>query len=71
MSFSELVDAKPILDVGAADGGLSVFFESLRFSVECWDNSGTNINQMKGVHALAKYLNSTIDIRDSDLDQHF
>jgi hypothetical protein len=39
MSFSELVDAKPILDVGAADGGLSFFFESLRFSVECWDNS--------------------------------
>lgn len=71
MSFSELVDAKPILDVGAADGGLSSFLNLCGFLLNVGDNSGTNINQMKGIHALAKYLNSTIDIRDSDLDQHF
>lgn len=71
LSLEEVVGREPILDVGAADGALSFFLESLGYSVQALDHSGTNINRMQGIRALAARLRSQVEIRDVDLDGRF
>jgi len=71
LSLEEVIASGPVLDLGAADGALSLFFESLGCRVDALDNAGTNINRMKGIRALAAGMKSTIDIRDADLDARF
>jgi tRNA (mo5U34)-methyltransferase len=63
--------AKPVLDIGAADGALSFFLESLGYRVEAWDHSGTNMNRMQGLRSLAQVLGSQVHIQDVDLDGRF
>jgi SAM-dependent methyltransferase len=71
LSIAEVAGNLPILDIGAADGALSFLFESLGYQVDALDNSGTNMNRMQGIRALAAGLNSAVEIRDADLDGRF
>src|SRR6185437_10565553 len=71
LSMDRLSRDNSILDIGAADGALSFFFEFLGFDVECWDHPATNINGMAAVHDLSRSLGSGITIRDIDMDAAF
>lgn len=71
LALEGMAGAEPVLDLGAGDGALSFFFESLGYPVVAVDHSGTSINQMRGIRALAETLNSRVRIRDLDLDARF
>lgn len=71
LSLDQMAPGRRVLDIGAADGALSFFWESLGYSADCWDYSSTNMNQMQGLHSLAKILGSKIEIHDVDLDGRF
>ena len=71
LSFEEIVSNKPVLDIGAADGALSFFLESLGCRVQAIDFSGSNMNGMRGLRQLAAHLASAVEIRDCDLDGRF
>ncbi len=71
LSLPELIGDAPVLDFGAADGALSLFFESLGHRVHAIDFSGSNINRMQGLRRLAQQLQSQIAIEDMDLDRRF
>jgi tRNA (mo5U34)-methyltransferase len=71
LSLEHIVGAEPVLDLGAADGALSFFLESLGYSVDACDCSGTNINRMQGLRALATVLGSRVQILDVDVDGRF
>jgi tRNA (mo5U34)-methyltransferase len=71
LSLEEVAGTEPVLDLGAADGALSFFFESLGYRVDAFDNAGTNINRMQGIRTLADGMGSAIQIRDADLDGRF
>ncbi len=71
LSLSDVAGTEPLLDIGAADGALSFFFESLGYRVEAWENSGTNMNRLEGLRTLSAILGSRISIRDVDLDGRF
>jgi len=70
-SVETMAAGKPILDIGAADGALSFYFESLGLPVHAIDFSGTNMNRMEGIRALATQLGSAVKIVDADLDGVF
>jgi hypothetical protein len=78
LSFADMVGGDPgeanpgansIMDIGAADGALSFFFESLGYRVHAFDHAPSNINHMQGIRALARRLDSGIQIEDIDLDR--
>jgi tRNA (mo5U34)-methyltransferase len=71
LSLDEIIGTDPVLDLGAADGALSFFLESLGRRVHAVDHSDTNINRMRGLRALAAALHSRVQIRDVDLDGRF
>jgi tRNA (mo5U34)-methyltransferase len=62
---------KAIADIGAADGDLSFYLESLGHSCEIIDYGPTNMNGLKGARYLKQRLSSNIVIRDIDLDSQF
>jgi 2-polyprenyl-3-methyl-5-hydroxy-6-metoxy-1,4-benzoquinol methylase len=64
------VDSK-ILDIGAADGDLSFFLESLGYQMDIIDNGPTNFNNLKGARLLKKKLNSSVGIFEIDIDSQF
>lgn len=66
-----LIDKKPILDIGSADGDLAFFLESLGLEVDIIDHSPTNFNKMEGIQLLKKTLNSSAEIHDIDIDSQF
>jgi hypothetical protein len=71
LSLDSLAPNHSLLDIGAADGALSFFFESIGFDVECWDHADTNINGMAALHDLTRPLGSQIAIKNIDLDTAF
>jgi len=71
LPLTELIGAHRILDIGAADGALSFFFESLGNTVHSYDYSGANINKMEAIRLLASHLHSSIEINDVNLDSTF
>lgn len=71
LSLEEMVAGDPVLDLGAADGGLSFFLESLGYRVHAVDFSGCNMNRMQGLRKLAAVLASQVQIQDSDMDGRF
>src|SRR2546430_5013483 len=71
LTLDEVGGGAPMLDVGAADGALSFFLESLGYPVHACDHAGTNINRMQGLRTLAATLGSRIEIHDMDLDGRF
>jgi tRNA (mo5U34)-methyltransferase len=70
LSLDAVIGTDPVLDLGAGDGALSFFLESLGHKVHAFDNSNANINRMQGISSLARVLNSHITIADRDLDSH-
>jgi hypothetical protein len=68
LSLDVVTGTDPVLDVGAGDGALSFFLESLGRRVHAIDYSGTNINQMRCLRALAAALHSHVQIQDVDID---
>jgi len=71
LDIKSMAGAGPILDIGAADGALSFFFESLGFSAHAIDHAGKNMNRMEGIRLLRQKLGSNVQIRDVDLDTQF
>src|SRR5436190_9838162 len=72
--YRQLLDfshGKPIMDIGAADGDLAFFLESLGYEVHIIDNAQTNYNQLRGVRKLRELLKSNITIFDIDIDAQF
>lgn len=70
-SLLELVNGRPVLDIGCADGDLAFFFESLGCRVEAMDWPATNYNGMRGLRALKSALGSRVEIHEVDLDSQF
>ena len=63
--------AKPVLDIGCADGELAFFLESLGCQVTAIDYPITNHNHMAGVRRLKEALQSKIQILNMDIDSQF
>jgi len=57
-----------ILDIGAADGDIGFFMESLGCSVDFLDNPPTNYNSCKGLHKMKYLLNSNANIIIQDIE---
>lgn len=70
VSLDSIIGTDRIIDLGAGDGALSFYFESLGYKVHAFDNSHTNMNRMQGITALAGVLRSRIEITDVDLDKN-
>jgi hypothetical protein len=68
LALKEMAGARPLLDLGTADGALAFLFESLGYAVHACDHAGTNINRMEGVRRVAAALSSQVEIEDTDLD---
>jgi len=60
-----------IVDIGAADGDLAFFLESLGYRAHIADFAPTNFNNCKGMRLLKQSLNSSVEILEIDLDSHF
>ena len=67
----ELAPSGVAADIGAADGDLAFFLESLGMTVDIVDNGPTNNNTLRGARALAEHLGSGVGIHDIDLDAQF
>jgi SAM-dependent methyltransferase len=72
--FRSLLDdpgGRCVLDIGAADGTLAFFLESLGFRVKAIDHPETNYNRMCGIRHLKEALHSRIEIISQDVDSQF
>jgi tRNA (mo5U34)-methyltransferase len=59
---------KRIADIGAADGDLAFFLESLGHQVDIYDHPPTNMNGLRGATRLKEVLKSAVNVYDVDLD---
>jgi tRNA (mo5U34)-methyltransferase len=59
------------LDIGAADGDLAFFLESLGYRADIIDFPPTNFNHLNGAKVLKEKLNSAVNIYERDLDSQF
>lgn len=62
---------RPILDVGAADGAVAFFLESVGYQVEVIDLPATNWNGLRGIRTLKELLHSNVVVREIDIDGPF
>jgi tRNA (mo5U34)-methyltransferase len=60
-----------IVDIGAADGDVAFFLESLGYKTHVADFPPTNFNGCRGVRLLKQALNSNVEILETDLDAQF
>ena len=60
-----------LADIGTADGDFAFFLESVGNRCDVYDNPPTNMNGMRGIHALKTALGSNIGVNALDLDQQF
>jgi tRNA (mo5U34)-methyltransferase len=60
-----------ILDLGAQDGELAFFLESLVHQVIAADHPAYNHNGMRGIRALKQALGSAVEIHEIDADRPF
>jgi tRNA (mo5U34)-methyltransferase len=67
----DLSNNGPIADIGAADGDLAFFLESLGHEVHVIDYPPTNYNALQGVRKLQEILGSKITISEIDLETQF
>lgn len=68
--FQEL-PGKHVADIGAADGDLAFFLETLGVNSHIVDYAPTNWNGLRGAYALKNLLKSNVDIYEVDLDSQF
>jgi 2-polyprenyl-3-methyl-5-hydroxy-6-metoxy-1,4-benzoquinol methylase len=66
-----LMGQGPVLDIGAADGELAFFVESLGIPTHVVDFPTTNCNGCRGVRRLREAMSSKIEIFESDIDRTF
>jgi len=64
-------NSKRILDIGAADGDLSFYLESLGYRMDIIDYGPTNFNNLQGARLLKEKLNSSVEIYEMDIDSKF
>jgi tRNA (mo5U34)-methyltransferase len=69
--LQSLTEGRPVADVGAADGDLGFYLESLGLDVHLVDNARTNYNGLSGARAVKQALGSSVEIHDLDLDTQF
>jgi hypothetical protein len=60
-----------IVDIGAADGDVAFFLESLGYRTHVADFPPTNFNGCRGVRLLKQARNSNVEILEVDLDTQF
>ena len=60
-----------VADIGAADGDLAFFLETLGYQCDIIDFPDYNFNGMRAAHHLKKALRSQVSIHEIDLDQRF
>ena len=70
-SFLDRVGDGPIVDIGAADGDIAFFLESLGHRVHIADFPPTNLNGCRGARLLKQALGSQAEILETDLDAQF
>jgi tRNA (mo5U34)-methyltransferase len=70
-NFFDRLGNGPIVDIGAADGDLAFFFESLGCEAHVADFPPTNFNSCRGVRLLREALQSKVEILETDLDAQF
>lgn len=70
-SIIQLADGEPVADIGAGDGDMAFLLESLGCDVTAVDWPGTNANQMFGLELLRRELNSSVKVREIEIDQQF
>ena len=66
-----LIGEGPAVDIGAADGDVAFFMESLGIPMHIVDYPPTNYNSCRGVRRLKEELQSRVEILETDLDRHF
>ena len=66
-----LIGAGPAVDIGAADGDVAFFMESLGIPMHIVDHPPTNFNSCRGVRRLKEALQSKVEILETDLDRQF
>src|ERR1700716_3570868 len=64
----QLAPRRVVADIGAADGDLAFFLESLGLEVDIVDHAPTNFNGLRGARLIKDALNSSVTISDVDLD---
>src|SRR5512146_162830 len=62
-----LAEGRPIADIGAADGDLAFFLESLGVEAHVVDHEPTNFNWLLGARRMKELLKSSVEIHDVDL----
>ncbi len=62
---------RDIADIGAADGSVSFFLESLGNRCDIYDFENTNYNKLKGARYIKEHTNSKVNIYNVDLDSQF
>jgi tRNA (mo5U34)-methyltransferase len=60
-----------VADVGAADGDLSFFLNTLGYEGAIIDHGPTNYNNLQGARLLATEFYPTVTVNDIDLDSQF
>src|ERR1700687_4392119 len=70
-SLTDLIAGGPVLDIGAADGDIAFFIESLGVQVDVVENPATNNNNLRGIRLLRSHLQSNIELHEIDLDAGF
>ena len=70
--LDRLAAGLPVADVGAADGDLAFMLEGeFGWQIDIVDRAATNMNGLRGAHALKQHLGSRVTISDIDLDSQF
>jgi len=62
---------RDIADIGAADGAMAYFLETLGNRCDIYDYAPTNFNQLNGAYYLKEHLKSKVNIYSIDLDSQF
>jgi SAM-dependent methyltransferase len=60
-----------VLDLGAQDGELAFFLESLGYQVVSVDHPAYNHNGMRGIRSLKAALGSSVEVHEIDVDRPF
>lgn len=66
-----LLSSGPVADIGAADGDLTFFLQSLGFDSEIIENPPTNQNFLQGARLLSEHFGRNTSIHEIDLDDQF
>jgi len=69
--FFDSLAGSRIADIGAADGDLAYFLDSLGAQVDILDYAPTNWNGLRGARALQQLLAAETSIHEVDLDSQF